>query len=162
VDQDCSPEMAAMIGSSIALSISDIPFDGPIAGAQVGQIDGEFVINPSIEQQESSNLDLTVAGTKDAINMVEANSDEVTEAIMFAHEEIARLTAFQEEIIEAISVEKMDIEVFQIDETIQADVEAQAKAKLMDAIQVIEKHDREVAIDKVKDDVLALYEEDEE
>lgn len=167
VDQDCSPEMAAMIGSSIALSISDIPFDGPIAGAQVGQIDGEFVINPSIEQQESSNLDLTVAGTKDAINMVEANSDEVTEevmleAIMFAHEEIARLTAFQEEIIEAISVEKMDIEVFQIDETIQADVESQAKAKLMDAIQVIEKHDREVAIDKVKDDVLALYEEDEE
>src|SRR5699024_7086309 len=167
VDQDCSPEMAAMIGSSIALSISDIPFDGPIAGAQVGQIDGEVVINPSIEQQESSNLDLTVAGTKDAINMVEANSDEVTEevmieAIMFAHEEIARLTAFQEEIIEAISVEKMNIEVFQIDETIQADVKAQAKAKLMDAIKEIEKHDREVAIDKVKDDVHARYEEDEE
>src|SRR5699024_11794534 len=104
---------------------------------------------------------------KDYINMVEAKTDKVTEgvmleSIMFAHEEIARLTACQEEIIEAISVEKMDIEVFQIDETIQADVESQAKAKLMDAIQVIEKHDREVAIDKVKDDVLALYEEDEE
>ncbi|HLQ95287.1 MAG TPA: polyribonucleotide nucleotidyltransferase [Pseudogracilibacillus sp.] len=167
VDQDCSPEMAAMIGSSVALSISDIPFDGPIAGAQVGQIDGEFVINPSVEQQENSNLDLTVAGTKDAINMVEANSDEVTEevmleAIMFAHDEIARLTAFQEEIMEAVHTEKMDIEVFQIDETIKANVESQAKDKLMEAIQVTEKHDREVAIDAVKDEVLALYEEDEE
>src|SRR5699024_7713858 len=145
-------EMAAMIGSSIALSISDIPFDGPIAGAQVGQIDGEFVINPSIEQQESSNLDLTVAGTKDAINMLEANSDEVTEevmleAVMFAHEEIARLTALPEEITEAISVEKMDSEVFQIDETIQAEGESQPQAKLLDAIQVIEKHEREVPID---------------
>lgn len=167
VDQDCSPEMAAMIGSSIALSISDIPFDGPIAGAQVGQIDGEFVINPSVEQQENSNLDLTVAGTKDAINMVEANSDEVTEevmleAIMFAHEEIARLTAFQEEIMEAVHTEKMAIEVFQIDEAIQAKVESQAKDKLIEAIQVTEKHDREVAIDAVKDEVLALYEEEEE
>jgi len=167
VDQDCSPEMAAMIGSSVALSISDIPFDGPIAGAQVGQIDGEFVINPSVEQQENSNLDLTVAGTKDAINMVEANSDEVTEevmleAIMFAHDEIARLTAFQEEIMEAVHTEKMDIEVFQIDETIKANVESQAKDKLMEAIQVTEKHDREVAIDAVKDEVLTLYEEDEE
>lgn len=167
VDQDCSPEMAAMIGSSVALSISDIPFDGPIAGAQVGQIDGEFVINPSVEQQENSNLDLTVAGTKDAINMVEANSDEVTEevmleAIMFAHEEIARLTAFQEEIMEAVHTEKMAIEVFQIDEAIQAKVESQAKDKLIEAIQVTEKHDREVAIDAVKDEVLALYEEEEE
>src|SRR5699024_11881458 len=96
VDQDCSPEMAAMIGSSIALSISDIPFDGPIAGAQVGQIDGEFVINSSIEQQESSNLDLTVYGTKDAIKLVYANSDEVTEEVMleviiFSDEVISRL-----------------------------------------------------------------------
>src|SRR5699024_5350608 len=167
VDQDCSPEMAAMIGSSVALSISDIPFDGPIAGAQVGQIDGEFVINPSVLLQENSNLDLTVTVTKDAINMVEANSDEVTEevmleAIMFAHDEIARLTAFQEEIMEAVHTEKMDIEVFQIDETIKANVESQAKDKLMEAIQVTEKHDREVAIDAVKDEVLALYEEDEE
>src|SRR5699024_11361502 len=103
VDHDCASAIAAMIVSSIALSISDIPFDGPIAGVNVGRIDGEFNINPSIEEQEKSDLSLTVAGTKDAINMVEAEADEVTEdvmldAIMFAHEEIIRLVAFQEEI----------------------------------------------------------------
>src|SRR5699024_6267254 len=103
VDQDCSSEMAAMIGASIALSISDIPFDGPIAGVNVGRIDGEFIINPSIEEQEKSDLSLTVAGTNDAINMVEAEADEVTEdvmldAIMLGHQEIIRLVAFQEEI----------------------------------------------------------------
>ena len=100
VDQDCSSEIAAMIGSSIALSISDIPFDGPIAGVNVGRIDGEFIINPAIEDQEKSDLQLTVAGTKDAINMVEAGADEVTEdvildAIMFAHKEIVRLVEFR-------------------------------------------------------------------
>ena len=93
VDQDCSSEMAAMLGSSLALSISDIPFDGPIAGVQVGRIDGEFIINPTVEQMEQSDLDLVVAGTKDAINMVEAGAIEVPEeimleAIMFGHEEI--------------------------------------------------------------------------
>src|SRR5699024_5276489 len=167
VDQNCSSEMAAMIGSSIALSISDIPFDGPIAGVNIGRIDGEFIINPTIEEKEKSDLQLTVAGTKDAINMVEAGADEVTEdvileAIMFAHEEIIRLVEFQEEIIAAAGVEKSEIKVFEVDEDIKQKVEQQAKATLIEAIQVQEKHAREEAIDAVKEETLALYEEDEE
>ncbi len=111
VDQNLPSEMAAMIGSSLALGISDIPFGGPIAGVVIGRVDGEFVINPTLEEREKSDIDLTVAGTKDAINMVEAGADEVPEeimleAIMFGHEEIKRLVAFQEEIIQAMAVEK--------------------------------------------------------
>src|SRR5690625_5108627 len=113
VDQDCSSEIAAMIGSSIALSVSDIPFDGRIAGVNVGLVDGEFIINPSIKQQEKSDIDLIVAGTKDAINMVEAGANEIEEdvmleAIMFGHEEIKRLVSFQEEIVEQVGVEKSE------------------------------------------------------
>ena len=167
VDQDCSSEIAAMLGSSIALSISDIPFDGPIAGINVGQIDGEFIINPSIEEQEKSNLDLTVAGTKDAINMVEAGADEVSEevmldAILYAHEEIARLVSFQEEIVEQAGVEKSDITVVEIDADIRTEVEARAKDDLDAAIQVEEKHAREAAINQVKEATLAAYQEEEE
>src|SRR5690625_525714 len=141
VDQDCSSEIAAMIGSSIALSISDIPFNGPIAGINVGIVDGKFIINPSIEQQEQSDLELTVAGTKDEINMVEAGANEISEAtvldaIMFAHEEIARLVAFQEEIVEQAGKEKTAIELFEIDPAIKAEVEAKAKVALTKAIQV--------------------------
>lgn len=166
VDQDCSSEIAAMIGSSIALSVSDIPFDGPIAGVNVGRVDGEFIINPSIEEQEKSDLELTVAGTKDAINMVEAGADEVSEevildAIMFAHEEIVRLVEFQESIIEQAGKEKSEITIFEIDETIKEQVEAQMKEKLVAAIQVKEKHAREEAIQSVKEEALLLYEEDE-
>ena len=167
VDQDCSSEIAAMIGSSIALSISDIPFSGPIAGVNVGRVDGEFVINPTIEQQEKSDLELTVAGTKDAINMVEAGADEVPEevildAIMFAHEEIVRLVEFQEEIIAEVGVEKAEIEIFEIDPDIKQEVESEVKEKLIEAIQVKEKHAREDAIQAVKDETIAKYEEDEE
>jgi polyribonucleotide nucleotidyltransferase len=167
VDQDCSSEIAAMIGSSIALSISNIPFDGPIAGVHVGRIDGEFMINPSITDQEKSDLDLTVAGTKEAINMVEAGADElpeetILEAIMFAHKEIVRLVEFQEEIVEAVGKEKSDVVVFEIDQDIKGKVEGQAKEKLIQAIQVEEKHAREAAIDAVKKEVLTLYEDDEE
>ncbi len=167
VDQDCSSEIAAMIGSSIALSISNIPFDGPIAGVHVGRIDGAFMINPSITDQEKSDLDLTVAGTKEAINMVEAGADElpeetILEAIMFAHKEIVRLVEFQEEIVEAVGKEKSDVVVFEIDQDIKGKVEGQAKEKLIQAIQVEEKHAREAAIDAVKKEVLTLYEDDEE
>lgn len=110
-DPNCSPEMAAMIGSSMALSVSDIPFQGPIAGVNVGYVDGEYVINPSLEQQAVSRLDLEVAGHKDAINMVEAGASEISEAemldaILFGHKEIQRLCAFQEEIIAHIQPEK--------------------------------------------------------
>src|SRR5690625_625981 len=157
VDQDCSSEIAAMIGSSIALSISDIPFNGPIAGVNVGRVDGEFIINPSIEEQENSDLDLIVAGTKDAINMVEAGANELEEnvildAIMFAHKEIVRLVEFQEEIIEKVGIEKSAIEVFEIDQDIKQDVENKIKEKLDAAIQVQEKHAREEAIEQVKEE----------
>lgn len=167
VDQDCSSEIAAMIGSSIALCVSDIPFDGPIAGVHVGRIDGEFVINPNIEQQEKSDLELTVAGTKDAINMVEASADEVPEdvvldAILFAHKEIVRLVEFQEQIVAEVGKEKSEITIFEIDADVKAEVEAKMKDKLTQAIQVKEKHEREDAIEAVKEEALALYEEEED
>lgn len=167
VDQDCSSEIAAMIGSSIALSISNIPFKQPIAGVHVGRVDGEFIINPTVEQHEKSDIELTVAGTKDAINMVEAGANEVPEevmleAIMFGHEEIKRLVAFQEEIIQAVGQEKMEVPLFEIDSELEAKVEKEAKEKLLAAIQVKEKHAREEAIDKVKEEVLELYAEEEE
>ncbi|MBM7598551.1 polyribonucleotide nucleotidyltransferase [Virgibacillus halotolerans] len=167
VDQDCASEIAAMIGSSIALSISDIPFAEPIAGVNVGRVDGEFIINPTVEQEKKSDIQLTVAGTKDAINMVEAGADEVSEevmldAIMFGHEEVIRLVEFQEEIIKAVGVEKSPVSLFQLDEVLSAKVESEAKDKLVAAIQVFEKHAREEAISTVKDEVLATYAEEEE
>ncbi len=167
VDQDCSSEIAAMIGSSIALSISDIPFDGPIAGINIGRIDGEFVINPSIEDQEKSDLELTVAGTKEAINMVEAGADEVSEeamleAILFAHKEVARLVEFQEEIVEKVGQEKSEIQLLEIDADIREKVEGQAKADLLNAIQTEEKHAREEAISAVKEATLEQYEDEDD
>ncbi|MBB6452875.1 polyribonucleotide nucleotidyltransferase [Salirhabdus euzebyi] len=166
VDQDCSSEVAAMIGSSIALSISDIPFNGPIAGVIVGRIDGELIINPNVEQLEKSDIHLSVAGTKDAVNMVEAGADEVPEdvmleAIMFGHDEIKRLVEFQEKIVEAVGKEKMEVTLFELDKDLTAQVEADAKDKLVQAIQVEEKHAREEAISQVKDEVLQKFEEEE-
>ncbi|WP_138414751.1 polyribonucleotide nucleotidyltransferase [Aquibacillus sediminis] len=167
VDQNNPSEIAAMIGSSLALGISDIPFAGPIAGVIVGRVDGQFVINPTIEQEEKSDIHLTVAGTKDAINMVEAGADEVPEevmleAIMFGHEEIKRLVAFQEEIIAEVGKEKMEVTLFELDEAITTEVETKAKADLVQAIQVQEKHAREEAIETVKKQIVAEYEEAEE
>ncbi|MBX0356399.1 polyribonucleotide nucleotidyltransferase [Halobacillus sp. Nhm2S1] len=166
VDQDCSSEMAAMLGSSISLGVSDIPFEGPIAGVIVGRVDGEFVINPTVEQQEKSDIDLTVAGTKDAINMVEAGADEVSEedmleAIMFGHEEIKRLVAFQEEIVEAVGREKMEVQLFDLDAELKEKVEAEATDAIVQAIKTEEKKAREEAIAQVKADVVASYEEQE-
>ncbi|MFC4557169.1 polyribonucleotide nucleotidyltransferase [Virgibacillus kekensis] len=167
VDQNCSSEIAAMIGSSIALSISDIPFSEPIAGVDVGRVDGEFVINPTIEQQEKSDIQLTVAGTKDAVNMVEAGADEVPEeimleAIMFGHKEIIRLIEFQEEIIKAVGVEKADVTLLEVDEEISVKVQREAYEKIDSAIRVEEKHAREDAISKAKDEVLAAYEDEDD
>ncbi|WP_066193732.1 polyribonucleotide nucleotidyltransferase [Gracilibacillus timonensis] len=166
VDQNLPSEIAAMIGSSIALSVSDIPFAGPIAGVVVGRVDGKFVINPTLEEREKSDIDLTVAGTKDAINMVEAGAEEVPEeimleAIMFGHEEIKRLITFQEEIIAELQIAKMDIDLFELDQDITAEVENKVASTLVEAIQVQEKHARDVAIDQVKKDLLASYEEAE-
>ena len=166
VDQDCSSEMAAMFGSSLALSISDIPFEGPIAGAIVGRIDGEFVINPNVEQMEKSDINLTVAGTKYAINMVEAGANEVPEevmleAIMFGHEEIKRLIAFQEEIVAEVGKENREIALYELDAELAAEVSAMCEADLNAAVQVQEKHAREEAITAVKNSVIAHYEEQE-
>ncbi len=165
VDQDCSSEMAAMFGSSLALCVSDIPFEGPIAGVTVGRIDGKFVINPTVDQLEKSDINLIVAGTKDAINMVEAGADEVPEeimleAIMFGHEEIKRLIAFQEEIVAAVGKEKTEIELYEIDEELSEKVKSLAEPDLLSAIQVHEKHAREDAINEVKNAVVAKFEEE--
>lgn len=166
VDQDCTSEMAAMFGSSLALSVSDIPFGGPIAGVYVGRIDGKFVINPTVEQAEKSDINLAVAGTKDAINMVEAGADEVPEevmleAIMFGHDEIKRLIAFQEKIAAEIGKEKMEVVLYELNKDIEADVRALCESEMLDAIRVQEKHAREEAIKEVKDSVIAKYEAEE-
>lgn len=167
VDQDCSSEMAAMFGSSLALMVSDIPFGGPIAGVQVGRINGEFVINPTVAQEAESDIDLIVAGTKDAVNMVEAGAKEVEEsvmleAIMFGHEEIKRLIAFQEQIAAENAKEDREIKLFQLDENLLGEVREKAEARLLEAIQVKEKHAREEAIQAVKKEIMESYAESEE
>ncbi|TFE03452.1 polyribonucleotide nucleotidyltransferase [Jeotgalibacillus sp. R-1-5s-1] len=166
VDQDCSSEMAAMLGSSLSLCVSDIPFGGPIAGVMVGLIDGEFIINPSIEQQNKSEMELIVAGTKDAINMVEAGAFEVPEekmleAIMFGHEEIKKLIAFQEEIVAACGKEKREITLAELDADVVSRVHEMAGDKMVSAVQTQEKHAREEAISAVKEEVLAVFEAEE-
>ncbi|MEH7272340.1 polyribonucleotide nucleotidyltransferase [Neobacillus vireti] len=166
VDQDCSSEMAAMFGSSLALCTSDIPFEGPIAGVVVGKIGEDFVINPTVEQAEQSDIHLTVAGTKDAINMVEAGADEVSEevmleAIMFGHEEIKRLIAFQEKIMTEAGKAKREITLYEIDKELEAEVREMCEADMVTAIQVQEKHAREDAIKEVKNRVIAKFEENE-
>lgn len=165
-DPDCTSEMAAMVGSSLALAISDIPFDGPIAGVQVGYIDGEFIVNPTVEQANMSTIHLSVAGNKDAINMVEAGALEVPEevmleAIMFGHEEIKKIIAFQEQIVAEVGKEKLPVTLFEIDEAIQADIKAACETDMHDAIQTAEKHARDEAITAVKDRIIASYEEQE-
>ena len=166
VDQNCSSEMAAMFGSSLALSVSDIPFGGPIAGVTVGRIDGKFVINPSVEETEKSDMHLVVAGTMDAINMVEAGAQEVPEevmleAIMFGHDEIKRLIAFQQEIVAQVAKEKRNIVLFELDKELEAEVRGFCEQDMISAIQVQEKHAREDAIKEVKNSVVARYEEQE-
>lgn len=165
-DPDCTSEMAAMVGSSLALAISDIPFDGPIAGVQVGYIDGEFIVNPTVEQANMSTIHLSVAGNKDAINMVEAGALEVPEevmleAIMFGHEEIKKIIAFQEQIVAEVGKEKLPVTLFEIDEAIQADIKAACETDMHDAIQTAEKHARDEAITAVKNRIIASYEEQE-
>ncbi len=166
VDHDNSPEIAAMIGSSLALSISDIPFEGPIAGVVVGRINGEFVLNPTVEQLEQSDIDLTVAGTKDAVNMVEAGAKEVPEevmleAIMFGHDAIKEIIRFQEQIVAEIGKEKMELNLYEIDPTINTRVHEMAEADMLKAIQVVEKHARQEAIDAVNARVIDVFEQEE-
>lgn len=165
-DPNGPTDMAAMIGSSLALSISDIPFNGPIAGVHVGYVDGEFIINPTVEQVERSTVHLSVAGNKDAINMVEAGALEVPEeimleAIMFGHEEIKKLIAFQEQIVAEVGKEKIAVTLFEVDKEIEAQIKAACEEDMNAAIQTVEKHAREDAISAVKERVIASYEEQE-
>lgn len=168
VDPNCSPEMAAMIGSSMALSVSDIPFERPIAGVNVGLVDGEFVINPDVEQREVSLLDLQVAGHKDAINMVEAGAKEVTEetmlnAILFGHKEIQRLVEFQEAIIEDIQPEKAEFIPVEIEASFEETVRAKAEAlDIISAIRTEEKQQRDINISAVKEEILNDFTNEED
>ncbi len=165
VDQDNSPAISALIGASVALSISNIPFDGPIGGVQVGRIDGEFIINPSIAEQLESDIDLIVAGTADAIMMVEAGADEVEEevmlqAIMFAHEEIKKICAFQTEIIAKVGKEKLEVELFQPDADIVNWVTEFANEKLKTALYNDDKTGREEALTEVHNGIHEAYEQE--
>ena len=166
VDQDATPEMAAMFGSSLALCVSDIPFDGPVAGVYVGRVNGEFVINPTKEEQEKSDISLAVAGTATAINMVEAGAKEVDEsvmleAIMFGHEAIKELVAFQNEIVAAVGKEKREIELYQVDDSLRSEVEALCKDRLIEAVRIKEKLLRYGTIDQIEEEMLNIYEEKE-
>ena len=163
VEQDCSPAMAAMLGSSLALSISDIPFDGPIAGVQVGRVNGKYILNPTIEQQEQSDIDLTVAGTKKAINMVESGAKEVSEedmlgALLFGFEAIKEMVAFQEEVVSQVGKEKMEVVLLQLDPELKKAIYDANYQTMKTAVLTEEKLAREEEIENVKAMIIAEYE----
>ncbi len=167
VDPDHSPEMAALFGSSLATCISKIPFDGPVAAVKVGRVNGEFIINPSVEELEQSDIDLTVAGTKDAINMVEAGAKEVSEedmleALMFGHEAIKELVLFQESIIAEIGEEKMEYEVLEISDEVKENVRTLSKDRLDQALRIKDKLEKYAAIDQIKEEIVSKYETENE
>ncbi len=167
VDQDCSPELTAMFASSLAVSISKIPFNGPIAGVKVGRIDGEFIINPTPEQLEKSDIDLTVAGTKDAINMVESSAKQVDEdimlqALMFGHNAVKELIEFEEKIINEIGVEKMQYETLTPEKELVERISKLATTKMDEALRIKGKLEKYAAIDAVKEEVLELYKNENE
>ncbi len=162
VDQDNSPEITALFGSSLATCISQVPFNGPVAGVKVGRVNGEFVINPTVEQTELSDIDLTVSGTKDAINMVEAGSKEVSEedmleALMFGHEAIKELIEFQEKIIEEIGVPKYDYPKLEISNELINEITSLAKDKIDSALRIKEKQEKYAALDNIKEELLEKY-----
>ena len=162
VDQECSPELTAMLASSLAVSISKIPFNGPIAGVKVGRVNGEFIINPTPEELEKSELDLTVAGTKDAINMVESSAKEVPEdimleALMFGHDAVKKLIAFEEEIIAEIGEEKMEYETLVVEEEMKQQITELISKKMDKALRIKDKLEKYAAIDAIKEEVEELY-----
>ncbi|MFA9558035.1 polyribonucleotide nucleotidyltransferase [Evansella sp. AB-rgal1] len=166
-DQDAPAEMAAMVGSSLALSISNIPFGGPIAGVTVGRINGEFIVNPTPEQLDKSDIELVVAGTKDAINMVEAGAEEVPEetmleAIMYGHEEIKKIISFQEEIVAQVGKEKMDVKLIEINHDLEVEIREKAGEDLKAAAMVHEKHARDAAVKELMARVMEEYITEEE
>ena len=165
VDPDNSPEMAAMFGSSLATSISKIPFDGPIAGVKVGRVNGEFIINPTTEQSEKTDIELTVAGTIDAINMVEsgakeATEDDMLEALMFGHEAIKELCEFQKQIVAEVGLEKMEYEVLEISDEVRKEVTEYCSKRLDEALRIKDKLTKYNAIDELKEEIVAKYEDE--
>ena len=171
VDQDNSPEITALFGSSLCLGISNIPFDGPVAGVIVGRVDGKFVINPTAEQAEISDLNLTVAGTRDAICMVEAGAKELSEevmldALMFAHENIKVLCEFEQKIIDEVGVAKIELEKAEIDPELENAVKEYATSDMLAAIQIKDKLEKYAKIDEVKENTVEhfkeVYADDEE
>lgn len=164
VETDCSPAMAAMLGSSLALSISDIPFDGPIAGVEVGRVNGEYVLNPTVEQAEQTDIELSVAGTKQAINMVESGAKEVSEedmlgALLFGFDAIKELVAFQEEIVQAVGKDKMEVSLLQVDADLKKEIFDASYATMKTAVMTEEKLAREDNIEQVKIDIREAYAE---
>ncbi len=167
VDQDNSPELTALFGSSLATCISKIPFNGPVAAVKVGRVDGEFVINPTVEQSEKSDIDLTVAGTKDAINMVEAGAreaseDDMLEALMFGHEAIKKLIVFEEEVISDIGVEKMEYEKLEITDELRSEVDSIVRDRLDKALRIKDKLEKYSAIDNLEEEVIEKYKSENE
>lgn len=161
VDQDYSPEMAAMFGASLALCISDIPFNGPIAGVKVGRVNGDLICNPTVEQAAASDIDLTVAGTSQALNMVEAGAKEVSEedmlqALMFGHEQIKKLCAFQEEIVKSCGKEKREVTLYAVDEALDKEVRENFEAKIREAVSIKEKLERYGKIDELTEEAVEM------
>ena len=167
VDQDNSPELTALLGSSLCVSISKIPFNGPVAAVKVGRINGEFIINPTVEQAEESDIDLTVAGTRDAINMVEAGAreaseDDMLEALMFGHEAIKKLIAFEEEVIKEIGVTTMEYEKLEITSELRSEVDTYVRERLDKALRIKDKLEKHAAIDSLQEEVVEKYKNENE
>ncbi|MCQ2794521.1 MAG: polyribonucleotide nucleotidyltransferase [Bacilli bacterium] len=163
VDKDSTPEMTALFGSSLALGISDIPFDGPVAGVYVGRVNGKLIINPSVEERAKSDINLAVAGTETAINMVEAGGAEISEsdmldALMFGHDAIKKLCAFQKDIIAKIGKAKREISLYAPDPTVKADIEGKIKERMVKAISIFDKLERQNAVDALKKEIIDEYE----
>lgn len=164
VDQDCTPEMTALFGSSLSLMISDIPFDGPVAGVVVGHVDGKFIINPSCDELERSDINLSVAGTKDAINMVEAGASEVSEelmidALMFGNEAIRELVSFQEEIVKEVGREKIEVVLKSIPQELVLEVQDHIGNDMLDAIKIKDKLEKYAKIDEIKENTIKYFED---
>ena len=167
VDPDNSPELAALLGSSIATSISKVPFNGPVAGVKVGRVNGEFVINPTTEQSEISDIDLTVAGTGEAINMVESSAKEVKEedmleALMFGHEAVKKLVEFENTIVKEIGQEKMEYEKLEISDELKKEVTDLIKDDIDKALRIKDKLEKYAALDEIKDNLISKYESENE
>ena len=167
VDQDNSPELTALFGSSLATCISKIPFNGPVAAVKVGRVGGKFIINPTVAEAEASDIDLTVAGTKDAINMVEAGAreaseDDMLEALLFGHEAIKKLIAFEEEVIASIGEEKMEYDKLEITENLRNEVDSIVRERLDKALRIKDKLEKYNTIDSLEEEVVEKYKTENE